>query len=403
MSSASFGRLRSRISMIRSTIPESQELAAAWFPARKPFQKTLVRNKFLVFKCELLVSGRICAFGRSPRHLQWSIRDQKINNKSLGQTHVNLISSFPQCVLPTLKYHPWVHSLNIHIFTYVHLFFISHHHLCVTRQRTHPGGPSQAARDGRIYFAGVPGPAPPRSETTARSGRTWRAGGWGCHGRCANFAGKMCPWWLVDLVDFTCIKKYILYIYIVYVHMYLFKFIYIYTFALGENIWNYIVLTWDRWVSFWWNIWTPECPGWKLGSINELYVWTHLQPEPHLVLVENHFQGCKFWAIAIWSLDLWAWQRLNGCKFWKRGTENVASLGSQNFLSKYCCILPTVFGEVSWLRFVPSNLYKANIKTFSCRDAVATIFLVLTRVSGGGSVASSKATVSYEDPALPAT
>ena len=110
-----------------------------------------------------------------------------------------------------------------------------------------------------------------------------------------------------------------------------------------------------------------------------------------------------FWAIAIWSLDLWAWQRLNGCKFWNRGTENVASLGSQNFLSKHCCILATVFGEVSWLRFVPSNLYKANIKTFSCRDAVATIFLVLTRVSGGGSVASSKATVSYEDPALPAT
>lgn len=89
--------------------------------------------------------------------------------------------------------------------------------------------------------------------------------------------------------------------------------------------------------------------------------------------------------------------------FGKRGTENAASLDRQSFLSKYCCIFATVFGEVSRLPFVPSNLYKANIKTFSCRDAVATIFLVLTRVSGGGSVASSKATVSYEDPALPAT
>jgi len=39
------------------------------------------------------------------------------------------------------------------------------------------GGQPKAAHDGRIYFAGVPGPAPPRSEATARSGRTWRAGG----------------------------------------------------------------------------------------------------------------------------------------------------------------------------------------------------------------------------------
>jgi len=148
MSSASFGRLRSRISMIRSTIPESQELAAAWFPARKPFQKTLVRNKFLVFKCELLVSGRNCAVGRSPRHLHWSwsIRDQKINNKSLGQTHVNLISSSS-----TLHFaHFEISSLSSFVeYTYFHIcscFFISHHHPCETRQRTPPwwsftGGP----------------------------------------------------------------------------------------------------------------------------------------------------------------------------------------------------------------------------------------------------------------------
>jgi len=42
------------------------------------------------------------------------------------------------------------------------------------------GGQPKAAHDGRIYFAGLPGPAAvSRSETTARSVRTWRAGGGG--------------------------------------------------------------------------------------------------------------------------------------------------------------------------------------------------------------------------------
>lgn len=85
---------------------------------------------------------------------------------------------------------------------------------------------------------------------------------------------------------FTCI-----YICIVYVHICIYLYIYWYICFRGDHL--KLVLTWDHWANFWWNIWTPECPGWKLGSINELYVRTHLQPKPHLVLVENHFGGCN--------------------------------------------------------------------------------------------------------------
>ena len=73
------------------------------------------------------------------------------------------------------------------------------------------------------------------------------------------------------------------------------------------------------------------------------------------------------------------------------------------FSRSIAVFLPQYLGRFLGYLLFHQIIYKANIKTFSCRDAVATIFLVLTRVSGGGSVASSKATVSYEDPALPAT
>ena len=86
------------------------------------------------------------------------------------------------------------YSLNTHISRFHH-FFISLRTL-VTIQSTTPGGPAQAAHDGRIYFAGVPGPPPPRSEATARSGRTWRAGGWQLQGGLGMedvpMKGKMC-------------------------------------------------------------------------------------------------------------------------------------------------------------------------------------------------------------------
>ena len=142
-------------------------------------------------------------------HLQWSKNQQQVSWSNPCQSHFSKLYLYRYNFTEFIRFRYIFHICS----SFFYIFKISRHP-CDTSTTTR-GGPSQAAHDGRIYFAGVPGPAPPRSEATARSGRTWRAGGWdGLAMEDVQIEGEDVPMMiLVDLVG-SHIYIYIFFLYI---------------------------------------------------------------------------------------------------------------------------------------------------------------------------------------------